>query len=64
MNLDKKMNKSVMSELHDTEAFALICKVDDEVLARKLTIAVSDALTAKYRKGLSDGCEIGAQYDK
>lgn len=42
----------------DAIAFELICKIEDEQLAKDITAAVADALMAKYRKGLDDGSEI------
>lgn len=57
---EKKIYKSEMSQFLDSQAFALICKVEDAELAKDLTAAVSDALIAKYRKGLDDGCKIGS----
>lgn len=41
------------------ECFSLIHKIDNSNLADLLTAAISDALMAKYRKGLDDGCKIG-----
>tara|TARA_R110000751_G_scaffold292194_1_gene399496 strand:- start:252 stop:443 length:192 start_codon:yes stop_codon:yes gene_type:complete len=40
-------------------AFALTHEIEDDVLATKISIAISDALMAKYKKGLDDGLDIG-----
>ena len=46
------------------EAFRTILEVTDMELADRLTAVVADALMAKYRKGLTDGTEIGRTYEK
>jgi len=39
-------------------AFALTHEIKDDVLASKISAAISDALMAKYKKGLDDGYKI------
>lgn len=55
-----KQNPPVIT--HDQEAaraaFALTHEIEDDVLATKISAAISDALMAKYKKGLDDGFEI------
>jgi len=54
-------NKPVILDDQDAarECFRLILNMDNTDLADELTAAISDALMAKYRKGLNDGCKIG-----
>tara|TARA_R110000787_G_scaffold279803_1_gene390149 strand:+ start:308 stop:493 length:186 start_codon:yes stop_codon:yes gene_type:complete len=55
------VNSKVILDDQDAarECFRLILDIDDKELADALTTVVSDALMAKYRKGLDDGCNIG-----
>ena len=59
--MDNFANKPV--ETDDQEAardvYRAILEIADTELASKLTTIVTDALMAKYRKGLDDGCKIG-----
>tara|TARA_R100001510_G_C7651316_1_gene208976 strand:+ start:2117 stop:2290 length:174 start_codon:yes stop_codon:yes gene_type:complete len=48
----------------DALAFRLIWQIADEELAKDLTAAVSDAIMAKYKKGLDDGLAIGNRWSK
>ncbi len=45
------------------EVYRAILEVTDTELADKLTVVVTDALMAKYKKGLTDGTEIGRTYE-
>ena len=55
------VNSKVILDDQDAarECFRLILDMDNSELADALTAALSDALMAKYRKGLDDGCNIG-----
>ena len=55
------VNSKVILDDQDAarECFRLILDMDNSELADQLTAALSDALMAKYRKGLDDGCKIG-----